>query len=102
MKLIDKDAVLVEIERRKEEVSYDEDSKSFASYADELYYSCLDSMQNFINTIEVKEVDLEKIIDDIFQKYKNGYNGLLICKKEDFSLIAKHFFELGIKAQKGE
>ena len=61
---------------------------------------------SFLDTLEVKEVDLEKEIQDIFQKYKNGYNGLIICNKTDFSLIAKHFFELGMsvsnKAQKGE
>ena len=58
-------------------------------------------MSELIDTLEVKEVDLEKGIQDIFQKYKNGYNGLIICNKTDFSLIAKHFFELGLKAQKG-
>ena len=52
--------------------------------------------------LEAKDVDLREEIDVYFQKNKNGYNGLLICKKEDFSVIAKHFFELGLKAQKGE
>ncbi len=56
--LIDKDALVAEIERRKnEEVEYDEDSKNFASYADQIYYSALDSMEDFINTLEVKEED---------------------------------------------
>lgn len=55
--LIDKDALVAEIERRKnEEVDYDEDSKNFASYADHIHYSTLDSMEDFINTLEVKEV----------------------------------------------
>ena len=61
--------------------------------------SCLNEVKTLINTLEVKEVDLEKEIQDIFQKYKNGYNGTVICNETDFSLIAKHFFELGIKAK---
>ena len=67
---------------------------------------CYKQLVEYLDTLEVKEVDLEKEIQDIFQKYKNGYNGLIICNKTDFSLIAKHFFELGMsvsnKAQKGE
>ena len=61
MKLIDKDSLVAELKRRKEEeVSYDEDGKSFASYADRIHYSVLDSIQDFLDTIEVKEVDLKK------------------------------------------
>ena len=58
MKLIDKDALVAEIDRRKEEeVNYDEDSKSFASYADNIYYSVLDSIKDFLDTLEVKDVN---------------------------------------------
>ena len=61
MKLIDKDALVAELEKRqKEEVSYDEDG-SFASWADQNHYSTLESIKNLINTLEVKEVELNDI-----------------------------------------
>jgi hypothetical protein len=48
-----------------------------------------------INTLEVKEVDLEKEIDN---KWNTDYEDFGIpC--DDFYDIAKHFFELGLKAQ---
>lgn len=47
---------------------------------------------NFINTIEIKEVDLDKEYKDFI----NSDNGRSMFE------TAKHFFELGIKAQKGE
>lgn len=98
MNLIDKDALVAEIERRKnEEVDYDEDSKNFASYADHIHYSTLDSMEDFINTLEVKEVDLEEEIEKCLKKHN-----MLAVGRRDFTDIAKHFFELGLKAMKGE
>ena len=60
----------------------------------------LQMAKDIIDTLEVKEVDLEKeyeefVVDDpILSRFIiNGKYG---------RLIAKHFFELGIKAQKGE
>lgn len=52
---IDKDTLVAEIEKRqKEEVFYDEDG-SFASWSDQNHYSTLESINNFINTLEVKD-----------------------------------------------
>ena len=60
MELIDKAALVTEIERRqKEEVFYYENG-SFASWADENHYLTLEAIKSFIDTLEVKEVDLEK------------------------------------------
>ena len=42
------------LKKNKKGINYDDDSKSFASYADNVYYSALDSMQDFIDTLEVK------------------------------------------------
>jgi len=95
MKLIDKDVLVAEIEKLKK-------SHDNWSCMGKRFHQEHENLLSFIDTIEVKDVDLDKEIDDIFQKYKNGYNGLLICKKSDFSVIAKHFFELGLKAQKEE
>ena len=103
MKLIELDALIVEIERRKkEEVSYDEDSKSFASYAAEIHYSTLDSIEDFINTFEVKGVDFDFTKEvDMWIEDNGDSNGFF-----NVDDLAKYFFKLGMaasnKAQKGE
>jgi hypothetical protein len=59
-----------------------------------------------INTLEVKEVDLDKNIKEEYLKRRCYYgkdNMLVILNEPQFNAIAKHFFELGMKmAQKGE
>jgi hypothetical protein len=57
MKLIDKDAVLAEIENRIEEYK---DMKIDSSYYEGMVASLEFFRDEFINTLEVKEVDLEK------------------------------------------
>lgn len=49
------------------------------------------------DTPEVKEVDLESEVEKCLKKYQ-----MLAVGKKDFTDIAKNFFELGLKAQKGE
>ena len=108
---INKDAVVAEIERRqKEEVSYCENG-SFASWADENHYSTLEAIKSFIDTLEVKEVDLDSNIRAYLTNHFNVYeDGVLQSKKSsqplstyDIIKVAEHFFELGIKVnQKGE
>lgn len=49
-----------------------------------------------VNALEVKEVDLEKEIKR-FTMSKELYEADSVIKA-----VAKHFFELGLKAQKGE
>jgi len=91
---IDKDALIAEIEKRqKEEVFYDEDG-SFASWADQNHYSTLVSIKNFINTFEVKEVDLEKEIDNYLQPLAAWE--IQEAPFTSMENIAKHFFELGV------
>ena len=58
-----------------------------------------------IYSLEVKEVDLEKEIKEEYLKrryYGGRDNMLVILNEPQFHEIAKHFFELGLKAQKGE
>lgn len=62
-----------------------------------------------INILEVKEVDLEKEIGNVWNPHFNlGWddNSLVSINHKSFESIAKHFFELGMqvsnKAQKGE
>ena len=50
-----------------------------------------------MDSIEVKEVDLEKEIELV----KGDYEQVDVSWNNDFDFIAKHFFELGLKA-KGE
>ena len=56
-------------------------------------------MLSFIDTLEVKEVDINKeisqFIDVYYEKAKTGH-------KLSLRRTAKHFFELGLTVQKGE
>lgn len=56
-----------------------------------------DNVISVIDTLEVKEVDLEKEIG----KYLDA-NDIEFGHQIKLFDIAKHFFELGLKAQKGE
>ena len=64
----------------------------------------IDALQHlliFIDTLEVKEVDLNEEIEKCLKRHN-----MLAVGKKDFTDIAKHFFELGVqvsnKLQKGE
>jgi hypothetical protein len=98
MKLIPLDAVLAEIERIKEMYCYDK--KTNASFVAE---AVINSINNAINSLEVKEVDLEKELikwhKEHFQKSGTfiGMSGFYLTNSSQMEL-AKHFFELGLKA----
>ena len=69
-------------------------------------YSVLNDLLHFIDTIEVKEVDLEKELktldDTLFDLDGVAVKGTTsYLTVEDVKDIAKHFFELGLKAWKG-
>ena len=85
--LIDKDILVAEIERL-----YDEKGAFYA--ADVLY-----NLEEWIDALEVKEVDLQKEIDRIWDNTSDNFSE---DSWKEFEAIAKHFFELGLKAQKGE
>lgn len=69
-----------------------------------------DDILTFIEYLqdEQPEVDLEKEIDDyVNNHFSEGYDGILISDANstelnllDVSAIARHFFELGLKARK--
>ena len=80
MELIDKDALVAEIERLM---------------TPECGYS-MNKLIDFLESLEVKEVDLDKEIS--FQWSKFCLNSK---DRNSFVNIVKHFFELGLKAQKG-
>ncbi len=90
------DAVVAEIERRMK-LRYDS-YKTYNSVSDFIAWEELEYFkEEFLPTLEVKGVDMEKEIDECLKKHN-----MLAIGKKDFTEIAKHFFELGLKAQKGE
>ena len=62
------------------------------------FQSALRMVQEFIDTLEEKEVDLEKEITQFLETY---FPDARIGHKLSLRRTAKHFFELGLKA-KGE
>lgn len=103
MKLIDKAALVAEIDKRRESNAKE---KFFGRLVEDNYFL------DFLNTLEVKEVDLDdKIYDYINAHYSEGCDGGMISDAHnnigcvtylDLKTIAKYFFELGIKARKGK
>lgn len=101
---IDKSAVMAEIERRIKECDKLADAAadnnlSNTQQANELLIRQYTSLLDFIDALEVKEVDLEKEFD-------NYTKDILACdvQFEPFTHLyncAKHFFELGINAKGG-
>ena len=103
---IDKDALVAEIERRKELVDDPILSGNDLMIGERNAYF---NLLSFINTLEVKEVDLEKVFNDEYSKFSNDTDAMdyaFPIDLADFKDFAKHFFELGMaasnKAQKGE
>lgn len=103
---IDKSALVAEIERLKSEHIKHTRNKFCAEW------SCgvLDNILSFINTLEVKGVDLEReinkyISDNFFGSETIGFFANKTKEEpndQDIALCAKHFFDLGLRAQKGE
>lgn len=91
---IDKSALVAEIEMVKNEYIKHNRNKFCAEWSCEV----LDNILLFLDITKVKEVDLTKEIELV----KGDYEQVDVAWNNDFNFIAKHFFELGIKAQKGE
>lgn len=85
MKLIDKDALVAEIEKR---INFNKTLNAH-SRLDEC-----SAILSFLDTIEVKGVDLKKEIQTWVED--NSVNGYY---REDVYETAEHFLELGLKAQ---
>lgn len=103
MNLIDKDALVAEIERRLDDHK-DEYKRSGDIYASVLIEEVEDIL-SFINTLEVKEVDLEKELESWRHNHFNGKRdkeavGEYLKRVSQLDL-AKHFFALGLKSKQG-
>ena len=94
MTLIDKKRVVAKIERLMDE-TMDEDNYFYSAKA-EAQYNILLTLKNsidYIDTLEVKEVDLDKEITSwAHELYEIPY--------DEVERVAKHFFELGINSRK--
>lgn len=97
MGLIDKSALVTEIERKRNQEVQWMDRQGYTEYHLGLRDGYADIL-SFLDSLEVKEVDLEKEIELV----KGDYEQVDVAWNNDFDFIAKHFFGLSLKAQKGE
>lgn len=98
MKLIDK--IRAEVEKK----AHGEQGYSSGD-AECGYRDCARDILSFLDTLEVKEVDLEKELESWRHNHFHGRrdkeaSGEYLERVSQLEL-AKYFFELGIKAQKG-
>lgn len=81
---IDKDALVAEINKRIIDAPVNNiGHQRVWAYND---------VKDIINTLEVKEVDLDEEIEKCLKQHS-----MLAVGKKDFTDIAKYFFELGLK-----
>ena len=98
-KYISKSALVAEIERRKNEnfLKSSENISSFAQYEEDVaILSIIDEVQK-----ENLSEDLEEELDE-WIKYGPHTNYPWCTIPDAIKITAEHFFELGLKAQKGE
>jgi len=91
---ISKAAVVAEIRRiMAEEMSFFKDccKDELENTSSPAVYTRMEMLLYFLDTLEVKEVDLEKEFDKCCENY--------IFDDECEVYTARHFFELGLKAQ---
>lgn len=94
---IDKDALVAEIERRMQCYSEDGCEPNSGKWVE------LISIKHFLDTLEVKEVDLKKEADEmwnyVFSELGWDENTRMAITHKEFMALAKHFFELGLKVK---
>jgi hypothetical protein len=97
---IDKDALVAEI--KKLQFCTMDEHMNYYSAEEQGEYNALSKLKSFLDTIEVKEVDLEKEYEELV--LDDPILDVLIQIQSDIMgmKVAKHFFELGLKVQKGE
>ena len=96
---ISKSALVAEIERRISVLKANESVISML--AGGRFVNEFKDLLSFLDTLEVKEVNLEKELDE-WVKY-GPHTSYPWCTIPDaIKITAEHFYELGFKAQKGE
>lgn len=97
MKMIDKEILLLKIDSKIEEAQ-----KVFNVAPSSVIGGMIEGytrIKKIVSSIEVEEVDLCKEEERIWKDFNMGERHL---SKNDLEKISKYFFELGLKAQKGE
>ena len=103
--LIDKDALIAKIKHHMQFTP--ESTNAFIEGEEHAYRTIL----SFLDTLEVKEVDFERELSKyvsqgihrFFPNEGNDYYNIDSVEWQDYVIdTAKHFFDLGLKAQKGE
>jgi hypothetical protein len=100
---IDKDAVITEMKRRISNLEQLGDRNFIETHFNEQFrfIEAYEGIIDFVNTLEVKEADLKNLREELDRVVKiynpNGDFGWGTLYN-----IALHFFELGLKTQKGE
>ena len=92
---IPKSALVAEIKKIKSYIGSDKYLSDFEKGCNFGREDVCDSLLNFIDTLEVKEVDLEEEIT-------LWANAIPEIRLDDVERLATYFFELGLKARKGE
>ncbi len=98
---IDKDALVAEIESLKSAAETMLTGKTDLPYWDAQKYLC-EKLLSFIDSLEAKEVVLEKVFNDEYSKFSNDTDAMdyaFPIDLADFKDFAKHFFELGLKSK---
>ena len=85
--LIDRDALVAEIDRLENKLYYEPEN-----FKDVGAKMALDSLKSSLDTLEVKEVDLNKSLTGFIGRYAYENGGEYPSAID----IAKHFFELGM------
>ena len=99
MKLIDKDALVAEIYRRiKKYTAIDVGNSEELEAIYGAKCKALIDILKFLDTLEVREVNLDKMLTKFMSRYAYENGGEYPSSID----IAKYFFELGLNAQKGE
>ena len=108
MALIDKSALVAEIKKRKaiNEKSYMQAFLNSNDNRDSFGYKVQEDIDilSLLDTLEVKEMDLEKHLKEDIEDVFFDLNGVAVkgathyLTVEDVKDIAKHFFELGMAA----
>ena len=106
MKLIDKDALVAEIESKIEKYTKHGEESDAKRDGYGMYWggviSCLNEVQTLIDTLEVKEVNLEKELkeDWLFaDKSEVDCFESMCLTKDMFVSLAKKYFKLGLQAR---
>ena len=106
-KYIPLNALVAEIERRISLFKKEKKTEKWSAEASQMNVislgariAMLEEILSLLDTLEVKEVEFDEEADNYWETLTSDVKDSIYFN--DFYKIAKHFFELGLKAQKGE